>query len=153
MATRTRRTLDFDFAQSLGAAVISTARRIRLAMSARLEAEGVSYVQWSILALLARGDGIAQSEIADRAEIEPSSVSRALVEMEDRGWVRRRASTADRRCRHVFLARGSRATWKRLARLAHDVRAEALDGIPRRERDALLATLATVRRNLGAQMH
>src|ERR1700722_4391501 len=55
----------------------------------KLRREGINVTRWRILAVLAMGDGITINEIIDRAMMQQSALSRALMNMEKEDYVRR----------------------------------------------------------------
>ena len=54
----------------------------------KLRREGINVTRWRILAVLAMGDGITINEIIDRAMMQQSALSRALMSMEKEEYVR-----------------------------------------------------------------
>src|ERR1700722_13185658 len=48
----------------------------------KLRREGINVTRWRILAVLSMGDGITIKEIIDRAMVQQSALSRALMNME-----------------------------------------------------------------------
>jgi DNA-binding MarR family transcriptional regulator len=69
----------------------------------KLRLEGINVTRWRILAVLAMGDGITINEIIDRAMMQQSALSRALMSMEKEDYVRRVLRRADARYVEVFL--------------------------------------------------
>src|ERR1700678_329700 len=69
----------------------------------KLRREGINVTRWRILAVLAMGDGITINEIIDRAMMQQSALSRALLNMEKGEYVRRVLRRADARYVEVFL--------------------------------------------------
>ncbi len=55
----------------------------------KLRRESINVTRWRILAVLAMGDGITINEIIDRAMMQQSALSRALMNMEKEDYVRR----------------------------------------------------------------
>src|ERR1700721_3471613 len=55
----------------------------------KLRREGINVTRWRILAVLAMGDGITINEIIDRAMVQQSALSRALMRMEKENTPRR----------------------------------------------------------------
>jgi DNA-binding MarR family transcriptional regulator len=53
----------------------------------KLRCEGINVTRWRILAVLAMGDGITINEIVDRAMMQQSALSRALMNMEREKFV------------------------------------------------------------------
>lgn len=142
--------LDYDWDQSIGAAVFATARRLRAAMARELEPYGVTHPQWMILALLVRRDGRAQGELAEELGVEASTLCRTLDGMERSGWIRRVGCAEDRRRKRIVLGARARPVWQEMSAVAHRVRDRALRGMPEADRRALLGHLAQVRHNLRA---
>src|ERR1700720_2949783 len=64
----------------------------------KLRREGINVTRWRILAVLAMGDGITINEIIDRAMVQQSALSRALMRMEEENFVRRVPRPGDARC-------------------------------------------------------
>jgi DNA-binding MarR family transcriptional regulator len=80
----------------------------------KLRREGINVTRWRILAVLAMGDGITINEIIDRAMMQQSALSRALMNMEKEDYVRRVLRRADARYVEVFLTDKGRALFNSL---------------------------------------
>jgi len=80
----------------------------------KLRREGINVTRWRILAVLAMGDGITIIEIIDRAMMQQSALSRALMRMEKENYVRRVLRRADARCVEVYLTDKGRALFNSL---------------------------------------
>lgn len=80
----------------------------------KLRHEGINVTRWRILAVLAMGDGITIKEIIDRAMMQQSALSRALMRMEREGYVRRVARPNDARCVEVYLTGKGRELFRSL---------------------------------------
>ena len=80
----------------------------------KLRREGINVTRWRILAVLAMGDGITINEIIDRAMIQQSALSRALMSMEKEDYVRRVLRRDDARYVEVFLTDKGRASFNSL---------------------------------------
>src|ERR1700737_1799364 len=68
----------------------------------KLRQKGINVTRWRILAVLAMGDGITINELIDRAMMQQSALSRALMNMEEEGYIRRTPRRADARYVEVF---------------------------------------------------
>src|SRR5580692_2547382 len=75
----------------------------------KLRREGINVTRWRILAVLAMGDGITINEIVDRAMMQQSALSRALMNMEREEYIRRVLRRDDARYVEVFLTDKGRA--------------------------------------------
>jgi DNA-binding MarR family transcriptional regulator len=103
-----------------------------------------------LLRLIAADAGSSQQQLAERVGTAPSRVVKLLDELEERGLIERRRSTADRRHHEVHLA-GSAAN--RLAEVRRAVRAndaELIAPLTDDERDTLLALLTKLSAAKGA---
>src|SRR5271154_6870642 len=81
---------------------------------AKLKGEGINLTRWRILAVLAMGDGITINEIIDRAMMQQSALSRALMNMEEEDYVRRVLRRDDARYVEVFLTDKGRTLFNSL---------------------------------------
>jgi DNA-binding MarR family transcriptional regulator len=114
----------------------------------KLKQEGINITRWRILAVLAMSDGITITEIIDRAMMQQSALSRALINMVREGYVRRATHRRDARCAEVYLTDKGRALFN------------SLDGVVRRRERRLLAGFSpreeaaafTLIRRLGRNM-
>src|SRR5271168_437298 len=80
----------------------------------KLRHEGINLTRWRILAVLAMGDGITINGIIDRAMMQQSALSRALMSMEKEDYVRRVLRRDDARYVEVFLTDKGRALFNSL---------------------------------------
>lgn len=66
--------------------------------------------EWRVLVNLAEAPSLTATDLCARVPAHKTKVSRALAELERRGWVERHADPADRRVAHAALTpRGRRA--------------------------------------------
>jgi len=137
------RTLGFvlhDVARSL---------RKRLEQRARETQLGLTRAQWSVLAHLARQEGINQAALAQILEIEPITLVRQLDRLQAAGLVERRPDPSDRRARVLFLTPAARPLLDRIWALATVVREEAMAGLSEPERERLIELLLKIKSNLA----
>jgi DNA-binding MarR family transcriptional regulator len=80
----------------------------------KLRRERINVTRWRILAVLAMGDGITINEIIDRAMVQQSALSRALMRMEKENYVRRILRREDARCVEVYLTEKGRSLFNSL---------------------------------------
>ncbi len=69
----------------------------------RMKESGLTRSQWQVLYQLNRKDGQTQTELADLLIIAKPPLGKMVDRLEKEGWVERRADTADRRAKRVFL--------------------------------------------------
>jgi DNA-binding MarR family transcriptional regulator len=90
------------------------AYQLNLDLIEKLRREGINVTRWRILAVLSMGDGITIKEIIDRAMVQQSALSRALMRMEKENFVRRVPRPDDARCVEVYLTDKGRALFNSL---------------------------------------
>ncbi|WP_244433653.1 MarR family winged helix-turn-helix transcriptional regulator [Azospirillum sp. B506] len=134
---------------SLGAVLTDTARLMRVRFDQRARHLGLTRAQWSVIATLARNEGIKQTTLADLLEIEPITLCRQIDRMEEGGWIERRIDPTDRRARLPHLTAKAHAVLEKGRALATGLYAEALAGLPPDAETRLVEMLAHMRANLS----
>lgn len=114
----------------------------------KLRREGITVTRWRILAVLAMGDGICINEIIDRAMMQQSALSRALMNMETEGYVRRVPRRDDARYVEIFLTDQGRALFNTLNVVVRRRQKRLLQGFPPRERAAAFVLIRRLSGNL-----
>jgi DNA-binding MarR family transcriptional regulator len=123
--------------------------RAVLALGRRLRAErpegAASLATIGILATLRRLGPMPATQLASEEQLQPQSLTRLIVALENKGWIARRRSRVDRRQISIALTRRGREA------LADDMRARRrwlqsamLAGLGADERAALLAASAAM---------
>jgi|SRR5580658_806795 MarR family transcriptional regulator, organic hydroperoxide resistance regulator len=115
----------------------------------KLRREGINVTRWRILAVLAMGDGITINEITDRAMMQQSALSRALMNMETEGYVRRVLRHGDGRYVEVFLTDKGRALFKSLNIVVRRRQRRLLKGFSPRDRAATFEFIRRLSRNMA----
>src|SRR5207245_11802060 len=88
--------------ESSGAMLGGTARAWRMKLDQRLKPMGLSQAKWRTLIHLSRApEPLTQSQIAERTGIEEPTLVTLLHRLEKEGWVVRKTSARDRRCKTV----------------------------------------------------
>jgi MarR family transcriptional regulator for hemolysin len=137
--------------RNLGFLLHDVARLMRKRFDQRARAIGLSRAQCSVLAHLARHEGIRQSALAEILEVQPITLARLLDRLGERGWIERRPDPTDRRARLPHLTAQARPILARIFELGAATREDALAGIPPSDRDRLIETLLSMKRNLSAR--
>jgi MarR family transcriptional regulator, transcriptional regulator for hemolysin len=109
---------------------------------------GLTRSQWQVLAHLADREGIHQGGLADVLEIEPITLVRILDKLQAAGLIERRPHEKDRRVWLLHLTAEARPVLERMRQIGAITRAEALEGIPERDRERLLGILTAMKTNL-----
>ena len=137
--------------RSFGFVVNDVARlwRNRFEQRARAAALGLTRAQSSVLANLARHEGVNQATLAQLLDIEPITLARLLDRLQAAELIERRPDHRDRRAHRLYLTEAAFPLVERMFGLGADLREEALAGIPESERDRLLDALITIKSNLA----
>ncbi|MFN0053577.1 MAG: MarR family winged helix-turn-helix transcriptional regulator [Planctomycetales bacterium] len=140
--------LQFDFDESLGYWICSTAQACRRALNTELEKQGITFRQWEVLAWIALEGEMSQVELADRLGIEAPTLVGILDRMERDGWLDRYNCPEDRRRKRIRATEKAGAVWNRMVECAHRVRAQARAGLSQQELDLLKSICGRIRENL-----
>ena len=127
--------------------LFGTARAWRTKLDQRLRPLGLSQGKWRTLVQLSLGgDKLTQKEIAERMGIEGPTLAGLLDRLQEDGWIERRGSAEDRRCKIVHLQRRSKAVLEKIFNAAHDLRNELIEDIPRRDLETCIRVLGQIRK-------
>lgn len=125
------------------------AYQLHLDLVEKLRQEGINATRWRILAVLAMGDGITVNEITDRAMLQQSALSRALMKMEQERYLRRVSGVGDGRYVEVFLTDKGRALFNSLNIVVRRRQDRLLQGFSQLERQAALRLMRRLGRNMA----
>jgi MarR family transcriptional regulator, organic hydroperoxide resistance regulator len=114
----------------------------------KLRREGINITRWRILAVLSMREGITIKEIIDRAMIQQSALSRALMRMEKENFVRRVPRPDDARCVEVYLTDKGRALFKSLNVVVRRREQRLLEGLSQPQVAAAFALIRRLSRNM-----
>jgi DNA-binding MarR family transcriptional regulator len=117
----------------------------------KLRREGINVTRWRILAVLAMGDGITINEIIDRAMVQQSALSRALMRMEKENYVRRVLRREDARCVEVYLTDKGRTLFNSLNIVVRRREQRLLEGFSAAQTTADFATIRRLSRNMRSR--
>src|SRR6266446_2253311 len=132
--------------ETFGPLLHGTARAWRQKLDERLKPMGLSQAKWrTLLHLSLARDALTQAEIAGRLGVEEPTVVALLHRLEKEGWITRRNSTRDRRCKMVLLGRRAQRVITRISATADELRHELLSEIPASELQTCIEVLARIR--------
>lgn len=134
-----------DLDRTFGFLVHDIGRLMRREFERRVRDLGFTRNQWRVLAHLRRVDGINQSQLADRMDVEPIALVRLLDKLEGAGYVQRRQDPQDRRAYLLYLTEKTVPLIKRLEAVSVDLREEILGDLSAAERDALIDLLMRIK--------
>jgi MarR family transcriptional regulator, organic hydroperoxide resistance regulator len=117
----------------------------------KLRREGINVTRWRILAVLAMGDGITINEIIDRAMVQQSALSRALMRMEKENYVRRVLRREDARCVEVYLTEKGWALFNSLNIVVRRREQRLLEGFSPSGVEAAFSLMRRLSRNMRSR--
>ena len=126
------------------------ARHLRRRFDQRARTIGVTRPQWRVLLTLSRNEGLNQTALAERLEVEPITLCRMIDRLVEAGLVERRADPGDRRAWRIHLTPSSRPLLGKLSALGDDVVVDAMAGLTVLEQEALRRALERVQSKLAA---
>ena len=134
--------------KTLGILMHDVAHLLRTRIDRRVEPYNLTRVKWLALGALSRQNGMTQTELATYLELDKSTVGRLIDRLEERGFVRREKDPKDRRIFRIFIAETAFPVLRELEEVAEDVRAQALSGISKEDRQKLYTLLEQIKMNL-----
>ena len=121
---------------------------IRTCADAAAEPYGLTWAQWAVLSRLEREEGLKQSELAERLDIQPITLTRLIDRLCERGLIERRDDPRDRRANRLFVLPAARPLLEQLGGLGSELLVEVFAGVEEHEIQRMTAHLHTVRHNL-----
>ncbi len=133
-----------DSQPQTGDLVMALARRVRRAHLDALAEWQVTPSQSRALRVLARGDGMRPSVLAEELRIAPRSATEVADALEERGWVRRAPDPTDRRATTLTLTDDGRALVARVDDVRRAATERMLDVLTPAQRRTLHEILTVV---------
>jgi len=133
--------------RSLGFLLADTSRLMRKRFDRRARALGLTRAQWRVMALLSRHEGINQTALADRLDIEPITLGRHIDRLEENAWVERRPDPDDRRMWRIFLTDKAQPVLDELEDIAIWNRDGAMADFTDEERERFIDDLIRIKAN------
>lgn len=140
----------FDFENSVGFWVCTTAHMLRKRLDARLAEQGVTSRQWEVLAVLAMHGEMPQGQLAERLGIEAPALGGLVSRMERDGWLVRTPDPADRRRVLIRPAERAEEVWSASVDYFRELRTVVTQGLSAEDLATLRDTCETIRGNLIA---
>jgi MarR family transcriptional regulator, organic hydroperoxide resistance regulator len=113
-----------------------------------LESIGLYRGQPPVLRALWEQEGLKHTELADRLQIAPATVTKMLQRMEKAGFVQRRPDPEDQRVSRVYLTEAGRAIQAEVQAIWQKMEGEAFSGFSQDEHKILWQFLMQIRNNL-----
>lgn len=140
--------LTYDFENSVGFWVMTTAHEYQRAVNEELAPTGITYRQCQVLGFLALEGPLPQAELAERMQVEPATLVGILDRMERDGWIKRLQCKIDRRRKLIHPQRSAKPVWTKIVACVKRVRARATQEMKVSELATLKRSLGRVRKNL-----
>ncbi len=138
--------------EDFGHVLFGTAHAWRNKLDQRLRPLGFTQGKWRTLLHLSKsGNKLTQKEIAQRMGIEEPTLAGLLNRLEHDGWIERRGSVNDRRCKVVHLQRRSKNVTEQIFNAAHTLRHELIKDVPRSDLETCLRVLEKIRARAEAR--
>jgi DNA-binding MarR family transcriptional regulator len=141
-----------DFQRGPGFLLTESARLLRKLIDRRLQPLGLTRAQWSILAILSNQEGLSQSQISAKLEIEKSTAGRLIDQVERSGWIERRPIAGDRRVWGIHLTDQARQLLVQVESVILRSRTEMLHSLSPEQQQHLSEILQTVKSSLSAAL-
>ncbi len=106
--------------------------------------------QYTLLAAVAREEGLSQTELVTRTGIDRSTLADVIRRLVQRGWLQRRRTSSDARAYAIRLTEEGREILKNAEPAAQRVDEKVLSGLSGEERDRFMRDLNTIVLTLGA---
>lgn len=114
-----------DKSEQLGLTIGEVFRSWRAKANERLLPLGLSQAKWRTLFYLSRyPEGIIQKELATLISIEGPTLVRLLDRLELDGWVKRKSTQQDRRCKIIHLTKKAQPTLTEIHNVVAQLRRE-----------------------------
>ncbi|WP_339824453.1 MarR family transcriptional regulator [uncultured Parasphingorhabdus sp.] len=133
---------------NLGFLIGDVSRLIRRTFDKRAKAIGVTRPQWRVLTWLQYNEGINQSALADRLELDAMTLCRMVDRLQSAELVERRSDPADRRAWKLYLTEKGIALTSQLKPLGEQLLQEALHDVTEKDQEQLHQLLEQFRSNL-----
>jgi len=134
----------------MGFLIGDISRLIRRTFDQRAKEIGVTRPQWRVLTWLKRHEGINQSALADKLELDAMTLCRMVDRLQDAKLVERRPDPADRRAWQLFMTSKGWALSNQLEPIGEQLLQDALANMPELDREHLQMLLELFRSNLQA---
>lgn len=144
--------LDLPFEQSVGYQIRITHRLVQRYLQSKIEPYGVTLGMWYFFRALWARDGMTQRELSLLIGTKEPTTLSAIIAMEKAGFIKRVRNEGDRRKINIYLSERGRNLKKVLMPIAVEVVRTVTAGFSPREADLFLSFLASIRKNIEAEM-
>ncbi|MDC8451886.1 MAG: MarR family transcriptional regulator [Candidatus Nitrosotalea sp.] len=137
-----------DLSESVGTLIALAAKsQERLAEIEIKKQLGLTPAQWKVILVLNMMDGLTQREIAEKINIDGSTLVPVIDKMEQSGLVERKADSKDRRNNRIFLTKKSESTVDSIIMIILQLRKIIYSGISEDQISSIKNVLKTLIKN------
>lgn len=137
-----------DLSESVGTLIALAAKsQERLAEIEIKKQLGLTPAQWKVILVLNMMDGLTQREIAEKINIDGSTLVPVIDKMEQSGLVERKADSKDRRNNRIFLTKKSESTVDSIIMIILQLRKIIYNGISEDQISSIKNVLKTLIKN------
>jgi len=104
--------------------------RARLLESLEAVQPGLTFNEFRILMHTGRHPGITQKELVEHSHTDKAQMARTLAQLQDKGWLERSASEADKRVRCLQLSARGQQLFDQLRHRREQIATELLSATP-----------------------
>lgn len=133
----------------LGFLIHDVSRLRRSAYDQLMKPLKITRARWWVLAHLSRHDGMMQSQLADVLEVGKASLGTVVDQLENSGWVERRADPLDKRVKRVYLTRAAQPLIKTMTIEEDRFNQRALGALSFDDHQTLLRLLGQIKHSLS----
>lgn len=140
---------NFNIENCLGFVANRLVKEFQRSFDEKLSHHGLTCAQFCVLVKLFEGDGLTQTELADRLYIENPTLVRTLDRLEASGLVERRRNPNDRRAYHVYLLPKARELRDIIEKAGGEMNKKATEGLTSQEVNDVRRLLVRIWQNLA----
>ncbi len=138
-----------DYQTELGQTIGDISRAWRYQMNQRLKPFGLNLSTRQVLLQLHRHpEGLMQRDLARKLGIESPTLVRLLDILEEKEWIQRTASSADKRRKYAVLTPKANEQLKIIEKLSKELRAEMMQGLSINEIESSTQVMRRMKSNL-----
>lgn len=124
--------------------------RARLLESLEAVQPGLTFNEFRILMHTGRHPGITQKELVEHSHTDKAQMARTLAQLQDKGWLERSASEADKRVRCLQLSAQGQQLFDQLRHRREQIATELLSDFPEAQQGLLHELLLQARNSAQA---
>jgi DNA-binding MarR family transcriptional regulator len=136
--------------ESLGRIVSYLSRSTQAYLAKRLEPYGIGSGQFPVLMALYHADGVNQETLAREQRFDKATITRAVLVLEEKGYVRRVRDETDRRAYRLSLTEKGRAIEPAMRAISADWTKAMLTGFSKEERRQLMEFALRMMENVSS---